>query len=270
MRDSQRLVGVELHAARPGEAAAFYAWLLGPASGTEPATWQPVSKLFEHAVCGVHPLTPGGPPAGWVPVIAVRGLEAAGERARREGWQTVELERRHYLVDDRGIWTRLVDAHRMPLEIDPHALGNTTVEINVPTPGETLAAYGRVLDLDIVEMIDDIADLHLLLEDGVLALGGLWFEPHARVPLGPGWLVYFDVPDLELTMQRACATGVQVAVPATKEDFNIHAVLIDTCGTPFGFCTYFDVELSQMRVRRPDGEETYFGCGVQLLVEPRA
>ena len=32
VRYGQRLVGVELHAQRPGQAASFYAWLLGPGS----------------------------------------------------------------------------------------------------------------------------------------------------------------------------------------------------------------------------------------------
>ena len=258
---------MELHAERPGEAAAFYAWLLGPGSGGEPTSWQPVSLLFEHAVCGIHEVNPHGPPASWVPVVAVHGLEAARERAHAEGFRTVDFHGRSYMVDNHGIWTRLVDAAHIPIDIDPDALGNTIAEVNVPTPRETTEAYGRVLDLDIAEMVDDVADYQMLLDGDVLALGGVWYEPHAKRPIGAKWLVYYDVPDLELTVERAETVGVKIAVPPTKEDFNIHTVLVDPWGTPFGFCTYFHVDQSQMRVKR-HGKEMYFAEGVSLLVDP--
>ena len=259
---------MELHAERPGEAAAFYAWLLGPGSGGEPTSWQPVSLLFEHAVCGIHQVHPDGPPASWVPVVAVHGLEAARERAHAEGFRTVDVQRRCYMVDHDGIWTRLVDAGNIPLDIDPDALGNTIAEINVPAPRPAAAAYGRVLDLDVATMVDDIADYQMLLDGDVLSLGTVWYEPHARRPIGATWLVYFDVPDLELTVERAETAGVKIAVPPTKEDFNVHTVLADPWGTPFGFYTYFNVDQSQMRVLR-HGEEMYFAEGVRLLVDPR-
>ena len=269
MRHGQRLLGVELHAVRPGETASFYAWLLGPGSGREPSSWQPVSLLFEHAVSGIHALSPDGPPASWVPIIAVHGLEAAQLRAQAEGFGIVEHDNRCYMIDNHGLWTRLVDADHVPLDIDPDTLGNTTAEINVPTPRESLEAYARVLDLDIIEMVDDVADYHMLLDDGVLALGAVWYEPHAQRPIGACWMVYFDVPDLEGTVRRAQDAGVQVAIPPVHEDFNIHAILVDPFDLPFGFCTYYDDIVSQMRIRRTDGEELYFHEGVRLLVDPR-
>ena len=61
VRHGQRLLGVELHAERPGETASFYAWLLGPGSGRETSSWQPVHLLFEHAVSGIHAVRPDGP-----------------------------------------------------------------------------------------------------------------------------------------------------------------------------------------------------------------
>jgi predicted enzyme related to lactoylglutathione lyase len=269
VRHGQRLVGVELHAERPGEAAAFYAWMLGPGSGGEPTSWQPASLLFEHAVCGIHAVEPSGPPASWVPVVAVHGLDAARERAEAEGMRCVDRQGRSYLVDNHDLWTRLVDSERIPMGIDPDAVGNTIAEINVPDPADTLAAYARVLDLERVEMLDDIADFHMLLDGGVLALGGLWYDSQLVRPVGAAWMVYFDVPDLELTVQRALGVGVQVAAPPTREDYNIHTVLIDPFGLPFGFCTYYDLEQSQMRVRREDGEELLFKDAVRLLNDPR-
>jgi predicted enzyme related to lactoylglutathione lyase len=260
---------VELHAERPGETASFYAWLLGPGTGRETSSWQPVALLFEHAVSGIHAVRPDGPPPSWVPIMAVHGLEATKERAQAEGWRVVELDRRCYTIDGHGLWTRIVDADHVPLDIDPDTLGNTIAEINVPTPRETLEAYARVLDLEIIEMVDDIANYHMLLDDGVLASGSVWYEPHAQHPIGPCWMVYFDVPDIEGTVRRAAGVGVDVAVPTMHEDFNIHAILIDPFGLPFGFCTYFDTVESQMRIRRTNGEELYFHEAVRLLVDPR-
>ena len=185
MRLGQRLVGVELHAERPGESAAFYAWLLGPGSGGTRSSWMPVSLLFEHAVCGVHPTEPGGPPPSWVPVIAVDG-EGVRERAAAEGMRIVDRHDRTYLVDRLGVWTRLVDRERLSPGVDPDAIGNTIAELNAPDPGETLAPYSRVLELELVEMLDDVADYHLLLDDGVLALGGLWYSSPAAAPAPAG------------------------------------------------------------------------------------
>jgi predicted enzyme related to lactoylglutathione lyase len=260
---------VELYAERPGEAAAFYAWLLGPVSGGSPMSWQPVSLLFEHAVCGIREVNPQGPPASWVAVVAVPGLEAARDRALTEGFRVVDFQGRCYMVDDHGVWTRLVDADHIPVDIDPDALGNTIAEINVPTPRASAEAYARVLGLDVIEMVDDIVEYYMLLEDSVLTLGSLAYDSELNPPVGPTWLVYFDVPELELTVERAEDVDVRVALPPVKEDFNLHSVLIDPFGTPFGFCTYFNVEHSSARVRRLDGEMQLFSDAVRLLIDPR-
>lgn len=269
MRHGQRLVGVELHAERPGESAAFYAWLLGPGSGGARSSWMPVSLLFEHAICGVHATEPGGPPPSWVPVIAVEG-EGARERAAAEGMRIVDLHDRTYLVDRLGVWTRLVDHERLSPDIDPDAMGNTITELNAPDPGETLVPYARVLQLELVEMLDDVADYHMLLDDGVLALGGLWYSSQLVRPLPQGWLVYFDVADAAGTVERAQRTGVEVAAPLVQEDWNLHGMMIDPFGTPFGFCTYTDLQASRKRVRRPGGEVSDFRDTVKLLVDPTA
>ncbi len=267
VRQGQRLVGVELHAERPGESAAFYAWLLGPGSGKSRSSWMPVSLLFEHAVCGIHPVAPGGPPASWVPVVAVNG-DGARERAAAEGMRVVDLRDRTYLVDDRGVWTRLVDHDRLSPDLDPDAIGNTIAELNTPDPARSLAPYARVLELELLEVVDDIADFHMLLDDGVLALGGIWYSSQLVRPLPQGWLVYFDIPDASYTVQRAHKTGVEVAAPIREEDWNVHTALIDPFGTPFGFCTYTGLEESQMQVRRPGGEMAPLRDAVRLLYDP--
>lgn len=268
MRHGQRLLGVELHAERPGEAASFYAWLLGPVSGLEPTDWGPVSLLFEHAVCGVAAVEPGGPPAGWVPVIAVPDFAGVGARARAEGMRLEQRRGRTYLVDAHGVWTRVVDLASIPPDVDPDALGNTVVDLSLPDPRAAMAPYSRLLGLEQTRMLDDVTDYQLLLDDGVFALGGVWY-PSPMVRLRPSWLVYFDIPDLEGTVERARRVGVKVAVPPTKEDFNIHTVLVDPFGTPFGFCTYFDIAESQMRVERADGRVQRVPDALQLLVDPR-
>ena len=259
---------MELHAKRPGEAASFYAWLLGPASGIEPASWMPVSLLFEHALCGIHATTSGGPPPSWVPVVATHDLGATWLRAEREGMRRVDLGGRSYLVDGLGAWTRLVDADDLPLDVDPDALGNTTVELNVPSPGAVMASYARVLDLEVVQMLDDDADYHMLLDDGVLALGGLWYEPQALRPLPPGWITYFEVPDLALTVERARRAGLQVAVPPTVEEFDHFSVLVDSWGLTFGFYSYRDRAESALSVRLGDGRVLPYKEAVHPLVPP--
>ena len=267
VRHGQRLVGVELHADRPGESAAFYAWLLGPGSGGERGSWMPVSLLFEHAVCAVHATEPAGPPPSWVPVVAVEG-EGARDRADAEGMQVVDLNDRTYLVDDRGIWTRLVDRDRLSLDVDPDAVGNTITELNTPDPWKSLEPYSRMLELELVELIDDVADYHLLLDDGVLALGGLWYSSQLIRPVPEGWLVYFDVPDAAGTLERAEKYGVELAAPIFEEDWNVHSMMIDPFGTPFGFCTYGDLSRSRMQVRRADGRVEPFADAVRRLTTP--
>jgi predicted enzyme related to lactoylglutathione lyase len=243
--------------------------MLGPGSGGSPSSWQPVSLLFEHAVCGIHDVTPEGPPASWVAVVAVPDLEAALERARAEGFRTVDYRKNCYLVDPHGIWTRLVDADRVPVDIDPDTLGNTLAEINLPAPRDTLEAYARILDLDVVQTVDDFVEFYMLLDDGVLALSGVWYDPEMVREVGPAWLVYFEVPEIEATVERAIHAGVQVALPLVKEDWNSHTVLLDPFGTPFALCNYVDVDRSEMRVRRTDGEVVLLRDAVRLLVDPR-
>ena len=183
VRHGQRLLGVELHAERPGEAASFYAWLLGPVSGMEPTDWGPVSLLFEHAVCGVAAVEPGGPPAGWVPVIAVPRLRQVGARAQAEGMRLEQRRGRTYLVDAHGVWTRVVDLESIPPDVDPDALGNTIVDLSLPDPRAAMAPYARLLELEQTRMLDDVTDYQMLLDDGVFALGGVWYGPSSLIRL---------------------------------------------------------------------------------------
>ena len=270
MRHGQRLLGVELHAERPGEAAAFYAWLLGPAPGTEPTSWSPVSLLFEHGVCGIHQVEPAGPPPSWVPVFVVADLTATLERARDEGLHPVELRGRTYVFDRYGVWTRLVDIDHIPFDVDPDALqGNTMVDLNCAHPARAMASYAWMLDLEQTRMLDDVMDYQLLLDDGVLALGGLTYASTSVVRLGPSWVVYFDIPDLEGMVERTRRVGVKVALPPTKEDFSIYAVLLDPFGTAFGFCTYVDFLHSEVRLQREDGRVQRLPEAMRLLHDPR-
>ena len=69
-------------------------------------------------------------------------------------------------------------------------------------------------------------------------------------------------------MERAQRTGVEVAAPLVQEDWNLHGMMIDPFGTPFGFCAHTDLQASQMRVRRPGGAVSGFRDIVKLLVDP--
>ena len=178
----------------------------------------------------------------------------------------MDLGDRSYLVDRHGAWMRLVDADDLPLDIDPDALGNTTVELNVPDPRLTMATYARVLDLEIVEMLDDQTGHQMLLDDGVLALGGLWYAPQVGRALPLGWIPYFDVPDLLGTVASAEDEGVQVVLPPTVEEFDLFSVLVDSWGLTFGFYTYRFRGQAELFVRRDDGEVLAYRDAVRPLV----
>ena len=236
--------------------------------GMEPASWMPVSLLFEHAVCGIHVTTIGGPPPSWVPVVATHELGATWKRAESEGMRRVDLGDRSYLVDSRDAWIRLVDADDLPIDVDPDALGNTTTELNAVEPGSVMASYARVLDLEVVEMLDDATGYHMLLDDGILALGGLWYEPQARRPVPSGWITYFEVSDLPRTVERAARAGLQVVVPPTEEGFDLFSVLVDSWGLVFGFYAYRDRSESDLSVRRSTGEVLPYNDAVRPLISP--
>jgi predicted enzyme related to lactoylglutathione lyase len=118
-------------------------------------------------------------------------------------------------------------------------------------------ATSRLCDtllLEPLEVLDDPDDYRLLTADGVLVVGVVDFSSLTGDPLPRGWLVYFDVPDLELTIERAADAGVEVVIPPTSEGYAEWAVLRDPFGVQFALATYSELDESDRRVRDASGQ----------------
>ena len=253
-----RLVGVELFSDRAGDSATFYSWLLGPGSGASANDWNPVSLLFEHGVTGIRVRGDDGPESSWVPVVSTPDLEATVARAEELGYVRVERDRATYLTA--GIhWLRVVPSDPLPADVDPTALGSTTVEWLTQDVERATSVLCETLQLEPLEVLDDPDDYRLLTADGVLVIGVVDFSSLTGDPLPRGWLVYFDVPDLELTIERAADAGVEVVIPPTSEGYAEWAVLRDPHGVVFALATYTDLDASDRRVRDTAGREYPIG-----------
>ena len=254
MRLGQRLVGVELHAQRPGQAASFYAWLLGAASGAEPGSWMPVTLLFEHAVCGVHATTWQGPPPSWVPVVAVRdpgGCLGAGPRARGWGgwtwatgptWSIAPGPGCAWSTPTTSRWTSIPTPWATP----PSSSTSPTRRRRWrPTRGAGPRDRG------------DGRRRHRL-PDAARRRRPRARRSLVRAAAGPalptGWIPYFEVADLVGTVASAEGEGVQVVLPPTVEEFDLFSVLVDAWGLTSGFYTYRYRGQAELFVRRDDGE----------------
>jgi predicted enzyme related to lactoylglutathione lyase len=253
----QRLLGMELYADRPGDSAAFYAWLLGPGSGHEPQDWNPVSLLFSHGVCGVRRTENGGP-SGWVPVLKLDDGEASQQRMEAAGGRAVTLENRAYLVDPHGIWTRIVQRGKVPPDIDPEAVGETNADYYAADAGAAADWWADVLGMERIQILGDVDQLNFVVGERRPAFGTVTFVDEPLVPLAqPSWVVYFAVPDIPLSMQRAAGVGTGVAIPPSHEEYNDWCVLVDPFGVPFGLSLYYHWSLEGLRVMTPRGEEAF-------------
>jgi predicted enzyme related to lactoylglutathione lyase len=261
MISGTRLVGVELFSDRAGDSATFYSWLLGPGSGASASDWNPVSLLFEHGVCGIRVRGDDGPESSWVPVVCTPDLEATVARAETLGYVRVERDRATYLTA--GIhWLRVVPSDPLPVDVDPTALGHTTVEWLTQDVDRACERLMATLQLEQVEVVDDPDDYRLLTADGVLVVGVVDFSSLTDSPLPRGWLVYFDVPDLELTIARAVDAGVEVLIPPTSEGYAEWAVLRDPHGVVFALAMYSDLHESDRLVRDHTG--AVFPIGMRI------
>jgi predicted enzyme related to lactoylglutathione lyase len=260
MTSGTRLVGVELFSDRAGDSATFYSWLLGPGSGSSSTDWNPVSLLFDHGVCGIHVRGKEGPRASWVPVFSTPDLEATVRRGEAEGYGHVVRDRRTYLTHEPD-WLGIVPSDPLPSEIDPEARGSTTVEWQSSDAAAASRRRGRTLGLTPYEVLDDPGDYLLLIDDGVLNLGVVDFTPIAP-EMESSWLVYFDVPDIELTLARTSDAGIEVVVPPTDEGYAVWSVLRDPFGVLFALATYAELGDSDRMVR--DDQGRVFPIGDQI------
>ena len=260
MNSGTRLVGVELFSDRAGDSATFYSWLLGPGSGSSSTDWNPISLLFQHGVCGVRMRGADGPRPSWVPVFCTPDVDETIRRAECEGYSHTVRDRRTYLTHDPD-WLGIVPCDDLPSEIDPAALGSTTVEWQSHEAPAATRRLARTLQLEPFEVLDDPGDYLLLIDDGVLNLGVVDFTPLAP-GLEESWLVYFDVPDIELTLARTRDAGIEVVVPPTDEGYAVWSVLRDPFGVLFALATYSELGDSDRMVR--DTEGRVFPIGEQI------
>jgi predicted enzyme related to lactoylglutathione lyase len=247
-----------LFSERPGDSAAFYAWLLGPGSGHDPQDWNPVSLLFSHGVCGVWRSFNGGPPPGWVPVLSVDDLAESVRRMEAAGGRVATHEGRTYLVNADGVWTRVVEQGRLPLDVDPEAVGETNADYYDLDAPARAREWAEILLMEPVELIGDVDELCFVVGDRQPAFGTVTYVDEPLVPiLRPAWVVYFAVPDLPDVVQRASGVGTGVAIPPSHEVYNDWCVLVDPFGVTFGLSIYYHHLLSDLRVITPRGEEAF-------------
>lgn len=249
----RRLVGVELFSDRAGDAATFYAWLLGPGSGRSPHDWSPISLLVQHGLCGIHVCDDDGPRPSWVPVFSVRDVAATVQRATRAGFRHVQRDGRCYLVDPEGAWTRVVPADRLPPEVDVEALGYTMMDYLSADVAATNRDYAEALDVTAYQVVDDPDDYHLLTADGVLQLAVMSDARLTDAPTRGQWLVYFQVPDIRLTVERAAAGGVEVVVAPSDEGYAEWAILRDPGGLLFGLSRFRELAAGDFELRDAEG-----------------
>ncbi len=254
----RRLVGLELFSDRPGDSAAFYAWLLGPGSGHSTQDWNPVSLLFSHGVCGIRRTDVSGPPRGWVPVLALDDVEETGRRVAAAGGRVATYEGRTYLVSADGVWTRAVQDGDLPPDVDPDAIGQTNTDFSCAHAGECARTWADLLLMESVELVGDVDQQCFVVADRRPAFGTVTYVAEPLVPLPrPAWVVYFAVPDISLAVQRAGGVRTEVAIPPSREVYNDWCVLVDPFGAAFGLSLYHHHLLGDLRVITPRGEESF-------------
>ena len=255
---------MELFCTRAGESAAFYAWLLSTDAETGRDDWEPVRLLFDRAVVGVRRTSSAQQPM-WIPVYLVDDVEEACRRMSERGGGSQEVEGRQYLLDASGVWTRIVNAARLPIGLDPDLLSQTILDYNSADVAGVAATYGDVLDLDTVEFVDDEHDYTLLVHEKQIAMGVVNYTETTTAPIpDAAWILYFDVPDVKASMQRAVSAGATVAIPPTADGYNEWCVLTDPFGVTFGLSTYYDFGATDWEVRLKTGEIVSLGDAAQV------
>ena len=261
----KRLVGMELFCDRAGDSAAFYAWLLASDAQSGSDDWEPIRLLFERGVIGVRRSETGGPGPMWIPVYLVDSVEEAARRMKAEGGYSEDLEGRTYLVDAGGVWTRVVGADAIPFGLDTDAVKTTVLDYITTDTGAVALLYGRVLELEGLEFVDDDFDYWVLVDDRFIAMGLADYHTKSESPVPhPSWMLYLDVPDVQASVDRAVKAGARVVIAPVQEDYNTWAVLIDPFGVPFGLSTYHDLAESHVMVRTEDGEVVRLGEAARL------
>ena len=230
---------MELVSSDPAASADFYAWLLGTPE-TEAGTWDTTARLRGRGIFSVTLKRPEGPSGGWIPFFLLRDVEAAGQRAAAEGGTVQVLtepdgERRTYVVDGHDVWTGIAGSP----PADVQGVGQTNVDYSAVDTQTAADYYQRVLGLQRLDVVNDPYDFRLLYDNRQIVAGFVQFGGYFLEAGESGWLVYFDVDDVDLAVARAVEAGSRIVVPANNSTMNRYAVLRDPFGQTFGLSRYY-------------------------------
>lgn len=246
---------MELYCDRAGESAAFYAWLLSSDAESGSDAWEPIHLLADRGVTSVRRAETGGPGPMWIPAMLVADVDETCARMKAEGGSCRTIDSRSYVIDAGGVWTRVVAADAVPFGMDTEVLKGTVLDYITLDVAQLASVYRTVLDLEGVEFVDDPHDYRLLTDSQHIAMGVANYARAAQSPVPhPSWMLYFDVPDVTESTDRAVRAGARVVIPQVAEDYNTWSVLVDPYGVTFGLSTYHDFRQSQITVRLDSGE----------------
>lgn len=257
--DTQTLLGLELATAHVEESLRFYNWLIDPDVSGESSA-DVALRLRRKGVIGIRSSSEEPRREGWLPVFLVPDASwadsssAAPMKLPALGDASVHVR---YFRDSAGVLTGITEEHVS----EPAArLGGTNVDYISADPARTAAEQGRALGLDVLTLVEDAYDAHLLCSGRLLIAGVLRFGSTFDREARPGWLCYLGVDDVDAAISRAVAAGARILVPSSSSGLNRYAVLVDPWGTPFGVSAPMDhTEEDDMWVDGPAGRAPLSG-----------
>ncbi|CAG7610362.1 VOC family protein [Leucobacter soli] len=221
----------ELATDQPEEAAIYYEWLLGLASGSKPG--EALLRVGVSDVRGVE-----GRLAGWIPVFFVDDVDEAIARLRPGTWRLLDTGDGDgaYVADEQGSVVRLRE----------RAAGRSGGSMNFDYSALDLAAaerfYTRLLDLEAAEVVDDTYAMRFLTSGRGIVAGVFQLSGIERLDRRPAWITYFEVDSVEELVNRAVQSGSRVRIPPVDSPINRYAVLDDPWGNLYGFSSLFGKE----------------------------
>lgn len=262
--DTQTLLGLELATAHVEESLRFYNWLIDPDVSGESSA-DVARHLRGKGVIGIRSSADDPQREGWLPVFLVPDASSADSsdvtmmKLPALGDSPVRVR---YFRDSAGVLTGITDER---VTQPASRLGGTNVDYISVDPARTAVEQGRALGLDVLTLVDDAYDAHLLCSGRLLIAGVLRFGSTFDSQARPGWLCYLGVDDVDAAISRAVAAGARILVPSSSSGLNRYAVLLDPWGTPFGVSAPMDhTEEDDMWVDGPDGRAPLSGLATIL------
>lgn len=252
MTDAGLLNGAVLFTREPVEAAIYYEWLIGLASGERPG-----EALASIGVFHVLAPTENDESApGWMPVFSVESVEQAISRVSEMGVTVranqIPDSRIAIVVNAAGIWTGLIESS--DVEGKTHGTRDMNCDYCALDVGIATRTLTHLLDVDAFEILDDPYDMNILHSDRNITSGVLQMTGVEALSARPYWVTYFEVLDIGRSTVKAVESGSRVVIPPSKSPFNQYAVFRDPWGNIYGL-SQLDSEPSEQEiiVREPSG-----------------